>query len=65
MSARDYDMGRVDERMAVDRLLASVEETLASRANLNETLFILARVQDYRSNTERCLRHARAAGWYT
>ncbi len=65
MSDRDYDMGRVDERGAVDPLLADIEKSLSERSSIDETLSLLARVRDYRSKTERCLRDARALGWFT
>ena len=64
MSSRDYEMGRVDERIAVDYLLAQVETAIAERASTSALLTILTRVRDYRRTTETRREEARKAGLF-
>jgi hypothetical protein len=64
MSSCDYEMGRVDERIAVDDLLALVEKTLAERASVDHLLEVLDRIREYRKKTETCRDKARKAGFF-
>ena len=63
MSSRDYEMGRVDERIAIDYLLGQVETAIAERASTSALLTILTRVRDYRRR-RRASEEAHKAGLF-